>query len=163
MFVLHESAFAAFDYQPVRALQAIRAAFPFNVGAAIREQLPARHMRVPTLLRFEPNPEQSRRLTHLLESARRGQPIGLISQSPSRTMLKRLFDYLDPMERGELSFTTGLRFSLRRPFRMYILPAQPQLRRAFLAQSGAAAFDLEFLDDDHPTCDSRPASLELTP
>ncbi|MBM4004698.1 MAG: hypothetical protein FJ295_15675 [Planctomycetes bacterium] len=161
MFVLHESSFAAFDFQPVRALQAIRAAVPFDLGAAKREQLPSRHMRVPTLLRFAPSAEQSRCLIPLLELVRRGQPIGLISQSPPRTILKRLFDCLDPVDRRDLSFTTGLRFSLRRPFRLYFLPAHPQTRRAFLAQSGVAAFDLDFLDDDRDTRTSRADRVEL--
>lgn len=146
MFVLDEVAFESFDYHPIRALQAIQASCSSNLSADLQPALPSQRMRAPTRFLPQVNCEQLRRLEAIRDAIGDQQAIAVCGRGAPRSVLKRLFDCLPPQDRKALWFTTGLRHSLRRPFRLYFLPAELRQQRVVLAQTGAVAFDLTFLE-----------------
>ncbi len=146
MFVLGSEAFGSFDFHPIRALQAIQANYACNVSADLDETLRSRRIRVPTRFAKDVDPCLVDRLERFREALRNPKPIAVQSHDPARTLLKRLFDCLAPEDRQRLSFTTGLRHSLRRPFKLYFLPADVRQQKSVLEQTGAAKLEVDFLE-----------------
>ncbi|MEZ6115821.1 MAG: hypothetical protein R3C28_04520 [Pirellulaceae bacterium] len=58
----------------------------------------------------------------LQSSLHRDQRVAVLSPQPSMAVLYELFESIAPDQRSTVSFTTGLRPSLQRPFRLQFLP-----------------------------------------
>lgn len=87
-------------------------------------------------------------IAELTESAAGDAPVTVITDLPVERLFQALIHQLQPSERLELSFTTGLKPSSRRPFKLSIVPDDPQLvRQSQRMQQGKV---IEIL-----TCDSQ--------
>lgn len=69
--------------------------------------------------------------------------VALATLGSPATLFAALFQRLTPEHRLQVSFTTGLRHSARRPFRLFVLPSDPAVRRQFQRQIGVTVFELE--------------------
>jgi hypothetical protein len=65
---------------------------------------------------------------------------------PAQRLFAGLFDCLPVPLRPAISFSTGLRYSSRRPFRVLSLPQDPAARRWLVHQSNAILLDLSACD-----------------
>lgn len=70
------------------------------------------------------DPGDAPNMTKALAAVRSGEPIVLTSSSVSPELLETLFLKVSPNERLGLSFTTGLKPSPQRPFRLHLLDEQ---------------------------------------
>jgi hypothetical protein len=68
--------------------------------------------------------------------------VGVYSRIPAARLFAELLDILSPADRATVTFTTGLRHSNQRRFRLFPLPENPAQRRQWLHQSGAREFEL---------------------
>jgi len=68
-------------------------------------------------------------IAELTEAATGNAPVTVITDLPVERLFQALIHHLEPNERLELSFTTGLKPSSRRPFKLSIVPDDPQLVR----------------------------------
>lgn len=69
--------------------------------------------------------------------------VALAMPAPLPALFAALFQRLTPEHRMQVSFTTGLRHSPRRPFRLFVLPTDPAVLRQFQRQVGITVFELE--------------------
>ena len=68
-------------------------------------------------------------IAELTEAATGSDPLTVITDLPVERLFQTLVHQLEPSERLELSFTSGLKPSSRRPFKLSIVPSDPQLVR----------------------------------
>ena len=61
---------------------------------------------------------------------------------PPERLFSGLIDLLEVPQRASVSFTTGLKHSSRRPFRLLALPRDNQIRRRVVKSSGTMMLDL---------------------
>ncbi len=79
-------------------------------------------------LQSDPGPAWVARLLSLMMA---GQPFAIVGHAQPACLLAGLINCLPPSCRTELSFTTGLKYSPRRPYKINCVPAhQPEQRRA---------------------------------
>jgi hypothetical protein len=69
--------------------------------------------------------------------------VALATSAPLPALFAALFQRLTPEHRLQVSFTTGLRHSPRRPFRLFVLPRDPAVFRQFQRQVGITVFELD--------------------
>jgi GTPase-associated protein 1, N-terminal domain type 2 len=147
MFVLPREALARFDNNPFLILRAIEAA-----GRAAVHEDPPRRLRPialvgragendlgsgkPSFEHFTPS------LSSLASTILDSSSVGLAAPLPPRLLFSALFHLLPWEERLTTSFTTGLRHSPRRPFRLFRLPSDPATLRQFQRQSGVTVVEL---------------------
>jgi hypothetical protein len=68
-------------------------------------------------------------LTALADLVRRESPASVVCSEPAETWLRALFAQLEPEQRLQASFTTGLRPTACRPFLISVVPDDPALLR----------------------------------
>jgi hypothetical protein len=68
-------------------------------------------------------------IAELTEAAAGDAPVAVITDLPVERLFQSVIHQLEPRERLALSFTTGLKPSSRRPFKLSIVPDDPQLVR----------------------------------
>lgn len=137
MFVLPREALARFDNNPFLILRTIEAA-----GRVAAYDEPPQRLRSIVLVGRAGESDQEcftelieqlepDSLTNLASTVLARSSVGLVTSLPARSLVSALFQLLPPAERLKVSFTTGLRPSPRRPFRLFLLPDNPALRRQF--------------------------------
>ncbi|MGI8980052.1 MAG: hypothetical protein ACR2FY_12585 [Pirellulaceae bacterium] len=149
MFVLPREALARFDNNPFMILRAIDAAG----RAAAYDELPQRLRSVPLIGRAGATdqgcPEQllaelaPESLTNLATTVLENSSVGLATSLPARSLFAALFQRIPRDERPQVSFTTGLRYSPRRPFRLFLLPSDPVVCRKFQHQPEMTVVELQ--------------------
>jgi hypothetical protein len=82
-------------------------------------------------------------MTKLVEEALHHKFVAVASRVPARQVLAGILNLLPVECRTEFSFTTGLRHSARRPFRLTRLSDDPEERRRTTSAGGAVAVDLD--------------------
>jgi hypothetical protein len=90
----------------------------------------------------------TRPLVFLLDAVLNSQAVGYFSDCSPGSLLGALFDLLPVAARSSVSFSTGLRFSPRRPFRLLALPDEELERRRVVRQGELVMADLSMLDID---------------
>ena len=148
MFVLPREALARFDNNPFLILRAIDAAG----RAAAYEQLPQRLRSLPLIGRAGPTDQgcpqrwseehAPESLSKLATAVLENSSVGLATSLPPRSIFAALFQSIPPDERPQVSFTTGLRHSPRRPFRLFVLPSDPIACRKFHHQPEITVVEL---------------------
>ena len=68
-------------------------------------------------------------MTELTDAALRNELATVITDLPVERLFQAVLHVLEPAQRLEVSFTTGLRPSTRRPFRLSTVPPDPALIR----------------------------------
>lgn len=148
MFVLSREVFSRFANDPFLVLRALAASGRLIVHDLVPETLPS----VPLLGRCD-QPEATL-LSQILDEV--GSSIfdelaGAVATAPTVAVLtnghvERLFQAvlhsLTPAERLTISFTTGLKDSPRRPFKLFVLPNDPSHVRQSQRLNGARVIDL---------------------
>jgi len=148
MFILTPDALARFDHNPLLVLRAIETS-----GRLITfEELPSRIRSIPLIGRTHeatahPGDESrdkigAKSLAPLRAAVLKGESVGVATSHSPRRFLSLLLGHISREERLKFSFTTGLRPSPRRPFRLCLLPSDPEARRPFLRQSGLTVIEI---------------------
>lgn len=147
-FIMPPEALAHFQEDPFLILRALAAAGRLVVQDQVPETLPT----VPLLGRSE-KPDDSL-ITQVIDEVGASVFKGLaeaVATAPSVAVVtsghvERLFQALlhafPPEDRRTISFTTGLKGSPRRPFKLFVLPNDPSLVRQSQRLSGAKIIDL---------------------
>lgn len=148
MFVLPREGLARFDNNPLLILRALETAGRIEVY----DEVPPMLRPLPLVGRageadmhgFEQilmnlSPEA---LSHLATTVLENPSVGLASALPPRALFAALFQLIPLEDRLKVSFTTGLRHSLRRPFRLFLLPNDPLARRQFQRHAGVTVVEL---------------------
>jgi len=78
----------------------------------------------------------------LVQAALHAVCLAVAGPASAAQWMAGLFACLPPQCRTEFSFSTGLKFSSRRPFRLVTLPADPAQRRWLAHQTNVTALDL---------------------
>jgi len=147
MFVLTREALARFDHNPLLILRAIETS-----GRLITfEDIPDRIRSIPlvgrtheaTALDGDELQVETDSLAPVAAAVLKDESLGVATSLPPRRFLSLLLRQIPREERLKVSFTTGLRPSPRRPFRLCLLPSDPVARRPFLRQAGLTVFELE--------------------
>jgi hypothetical protein len=82
------------------------------------------------------------RLTALVQAALDCVCLAVAGPVPAGQLMAGLLSCLPPQCRTEFSFSTGLKFSSRRPFRLVALPGDPAQRRWVAHQNNVSVLDL---------------------
>jgi hypothetical protein len=148
MFVLPAEALARFAQDPFLVLRALAAAGRL----VIHDEVPETLSTVPLLGRSDqPGSAHSNQVIEEVGQKIFGDLVDAVASSPSVAVLtsghvERLFQALlhafTPQERLAISFTTGLKGSPRRPFKLFVLPNDPAVVRQSQRVNGAKVIDL---------------------
>jgi hypothetical protein len=135
MIVLPREAIERFAGDPFLVLRALTASGRVTVHEQVPRELPS----IPLVGRatgeqLEWMPELvakagARAMTEMTEAALSNEPTTVITDLPVERLFQAVLHLLEPAQRLEVSFTTGLRPSSRRPFRLSIVPSDPALVR----------------------------------
>lgn len=146
MFILSHEALAQFDNNPWLILRAILAAG----RASIYDEPPSALRLVPLVGRAgDSNPAVQQFLQQVTEESFLGlaatvlkkPSVGLATLHSPRLVVSALFHLLAPKDRLKVSFTTGLRHSARRPFRLFALPRDVVVRHQFERLQGVTVVE----------------------
>lgn len=147
MFVLPREALARFDNNPFLILRAIESAG----RAAVYDEMPQRLRSIPLVGHAGESDasclEQQEHLgpeplSGLATSVLASPSVGVATSLSARSVFSALFRVLPLEGRLKVSFTTGLRHSPRRPFRLFLLPSDPLAQRQFQRQPGVTVVEL---------------------
>jgi hypothetical protein len=147
MFILSREALAQFDNNPWLILRATLAAG----RAGVYDELPARLRTLPLVGRageadsaiqqyLDQVGEES--LADLTKAVLKKPQVGLATLHSPRLVVSALFHLLSPQDRLKVSFTTGLRHSPRRPFRLFAFPREAVIHRQFDRLQGVTVMEL---------------------
>ena len=140
--------FSAFDNHPLRLLDVAGVCGALQVWDDVPEQLDALHLFAADfecdLRRLENLVEQvtADGLAQLLDHAMSLDRLGILSPAPAIDVLYGLLSLMPSSYRSDLSFTSGLRYSARRPFRIIFLPKDVHSRRRLVRSAGCRELDL---------------------
>jgi hypothetical protein len=81
-------------------------------------------------------------LAALVEKILGESSVSIVGGPPAESLIAAVLSCFPPECRCEFSFSTGLRFSRRRPFRIIFAPEDPKELKQFIRQSGCVPFDL---------------------
>jgi hypothetical protein len=81
-------------------------------------------------------------LSQLVEKILGDASVSIVGGPPPESLVAALLACFPPQCRCEFSFSTGLKFSRRRPFRIIFAPEDPKELKQFVRQSGCIPFDL---------------------
>jgi hypothetical protein len=155
MFVLPRDVLARFANDPFLVLRALAAAGRLVVYNQVPEKLAS----VPLLGRSD-RPDASlvsqvldeigsRVFDELVDAVGSSESVAVLTSGHVERLFQALFHALPPDSRLSLSFTTGLKTSPRRPFKLFVLPNDPTLIRQSQRLNGAKVIDLT---GDHLVC-----------
>ena len=147
-FIVPRDCLARFAHDPFLVLRALAAAGRLVVHDEVPQQLPT----VPLLGRSDqPDPNLVTQVLDEVGAKVFDDLVQAVSGSPSVAVVtaghvERLFEAIlhafSPDERLAISFTTGLKDSPRRPFKLFVLPNDPAIIRQSQRVSGATLIDL---------------------
>ena len=148
MFVLPHEALTRFACDPFLILRALAAAGRLVVHDEVPDTLPT----VPLLGRSErPDSSLATQVIDEIGATVFNDLVGAVAESPFVAVLtsgqvERLFQSIlhtfGPEDRLTISFTTGLKDSPRRPFKLFVLPNDPSVVRQSQRLNGAKVVDL---------------------
>ena len=153
MFVLSTEALLRFDNNPFLVLRAIEASgrtaihddvpprlrsFPL-VGRAVKVERQSPDSPLPESLASQVKPDS---LAALSAAIAKSESVAVSASLPVRLLFAALMEMISPAERLRLSFSTGLRYCPRRPFRLFALPSDPAEKRQVQRQTGAAIVEI---------------------
>ena len=148
MFVLPREGLARFDNNPLLILRTLESAGRVEVHDEVPQNLRAlplvgrageadKHSLEKILRKLTPEA-----LSNLASTVLENPSVGLASSLPPRSLFSALLQLVPPEDRLKISFTTGLRHSPRRPFRLFLLPSDPIALRQFQRQSNVTVVEL---------------------
>jgi len=152
MFVLPTEALARFDHDPFLVLRALAAAGRLVVYDAVPETLPTvsllgRAEKPVDVLVHNVSEEVGReRFDELREAVKSQSQVVVLLGDDAHNHLEHVFQAVlhsfPSSDRLPLSFTTGLKPSPRRPFKLGVLPTDPTTVRQTKRQNGIKLVDL---------------------
>jgi hypothetical protein len=135
MVVLPREAIERFAGDPFLVLRALAASGRITIHEQVPRELPS----IPLVGRaagepLEWMPELVAKagvdaMTELTDAAVRNELAAVVTDLPVERLIQAVLHVLAPQQRLEVSFTTGLRPSTRRPFRLSAIPPDPALIR----------------------------------
>jgi hypothetical protein len=135
MIVLPRQAIERFAGDPFLVLRALTASGRVTVHEQVPRELPS----IPLVGRasgepFDWMPELAAKagtkaMRELIEAALRNEPATVVTDLPVERLFQAVLHILQPAQRLDVSFTTGLRPATRRPFRLSMVPPDPSLIR----------------------------------
>ena len=142
MFVLPAEALLRFNSNPFLVLRAIEA----SGRAAVQDQISPRLRSFSLVGRAteadNQSPESQDSLSAMAAAVLKHECVAVDAKLPVRLIFAGLMPLLPPAERLRLSFSTGLRYCSRRPFRLFALPSDPTEQRQLQRQTGAVVVDI---------------------
>ena len=148
MFLLPPDVLTRFAHDPFLILRALSAAGRLVVYEEVPEKLPA----VPLLGRSDqPDPslvsqvldEIGEKVFHeLVDAVATSSSVAVVTSGHVELLFQALLHAFSPAERSSISFTTGLKDSPRRPFKLFVLPNDSSIVRQSQRVSGATIIDL---------------------
>ncbi len=148
-FLVDYEALARFAFNPIRIMDALFAAGRTDVIDTPPRQLDpiplvGRASAVNTgVLQRVTSDLGAHKLASLLKAALDCSGLGIVSAVHPPRLFSALLDLLPPPHRTRFWFTTGLRVSSRRPFRLAVLPQDPEEQRRAVRQFRMTAVDLD--------------------
>jgi hypothetical protein len=135
MFVVSRDVLARFSYDPFLVLRALAAAGRLVVHDDVPEKLP----QVPLLGRSD-NPDPSlvaqvldevgaNVFDDLVDAVAKHTSVAVVTSGHVERLFEALLHAFSPEDRQAISFTTGLKDSARRPFKLFVLPNDPTIVR----------------------------------
>lgn len=147
LLVLPGEALSRFANDPFLVLQAIEAAGRLVVF----DQAPASLPTIPLLGRASPMPAERLEalaepfcadlIAELAAAFLDDEPVTVVTSLPAERLFQAALNQLSSQERRGVSFTTGLRPSPRRPFRVSTLPSDPSLVRQSQRTTGGRVIE----------------------
>jgi len=148
MFLLPPDVLGRFAHDPFLVLRALAAAGRLVVHDEVPEKLP----RVPLLGRSE-QPDSSlvpqvldeigaKVFDDLVEAVANSPHVAILTSGHVERLFQAILHAFSPQDRLTISFTTGLKDSPRRPFKLFVLPNDPAIVRQSQRTSGVKIIDL---------------------
>ena len=148
IFLLPPEGLLRFGGNPFQLLRALTAAARVRVCDEVPGKLPS----LPLLGRSAPTGEalvaqvlediDSDMLAELVAGVQGAQSVAVVSPIRAERLFEAVVQLLTIERRLELSFSTGLRLSPRRDFRLQVAPQDASEQRQWARQTGACVFDL---------------------
>ncbi len=148
MFVLPREALTRFACDPFLVLRALAAAGRLVIHDQVPETLP----KVPLLGRCDrPDPQLATQVideigasvfNDLVEAVAEAPHVAVMTSGQVERLFQSILHTFGPEDRITISFTTGLKDSPRRPFKLFVLPNDPSTVRQSQRLSGARVVDL---------------------
>ena len=148
MFVVPREALERFAWDPFLILRALSAAGRLVVHDTVPQSLP----RVPLLGRSEKPDESLTRqvideigakvFSDVVEAVATCRSIALLTSGHVERLYQAILHSFSPEDRLTISFTTNLKDSARRPFKLFVLPNDPTIVRQSTRLNGARVVDL---------------------
>jgi len=147
-FLLPPEVLDRFAHDPFLILRALAAAGRLVVHDEVPEKLP----RIPLLGRSEqPDPTLDSQVLDevgakvfdgLVEAVANSPSVAVVTSGHVERLFEAILHAFPPKDRPSISFTTGLKDSPRRPFKLFVLPNDPTVVRQSHRTSGAKIIDL---------------------
>ncbi len=137
-----------FSFDPFRLLEAGMAAGHLDVPETAPDRLPLIRLVGGatafnnSVVRRVADELGHHRLSLLLDLAINESPLGIVTRQRPERLLHCLFHLLPPQVRGRYSFSSGLKISPRRPFRLTMVPADGAKQRQIQRKLRIAIVDL---------------------
>lgn len=148
LFLLPAEGLLRFGGNPFHLLRALTAAARVRVCGEVPEKLHS----LPLVGRSAPTGEslvsqvlegiEKETLAELVTALQAGSAVAVTSPITYERLFEAIIQLLSPEERLEFSFSTGLRFSPRRTFHLYVAPTDASGQRQLSRQTGVSFFDL---------------------
>ena len=148
MFVVPRDALERFAWDPFLVLRALAAAGRLVVHDTVPQSLPT----VPLLGRSEPPDESLTRqvideigakvLGDVVEAVATCRSVALLTSGHVERLFQAILHSFSSEDRQTISFTTNLKDSARRPFKLFVLPNDPSVVRQSTRLNGARVVDL---------------------
>ncbi len=135
MLVLPREGLAKFAGDPFLVLRALAASGRMFVYDQVPKDLPTIPLigrasgQQPDFVADVVNKAGAETIAELTEAVTGSQAVNVITDLSVERLFQALLYHLEPSERLDLSFTTGLKPSSRRPFKLSIVPDDPSLVR----------------------------------
>ncbi len=130
LLVLQRRQLDGYDDCPLRFARTALALGHLRTFQEPGEQLPTLQLPDGTLVDRRPAPAlngaQSGLVAEVLRALRSGRRIAVVGADDPLPLLWQLAEQLTGVERSQLSFTTGLKPSIQRPFQLHFLPGSDQ-------------------------------------
>jgi hypothetical protein len=148
MFVVPREALARFAWDPFLILRALASAGRLVVHDQVPETLPT----VPLMGRTDkPDDSLARQVIDeigakvfddLVQAVASAPAVAVLTSGHVERLYQAILHSFAPEDRITISFTTNLKDSARRPFKLFVLPNDPSIVRQSTRTSGARVIDL---------------------
>src|SRR5262245_21098537 len=166
MFLLPPELLTRFGHDPFLVLRALSA----SGRLVVHDEVPPKLPRVPLLGRSD-QPEAtlvpqvldevgSKVFDDLTTAVADSPSVAVVTSGHVERLFQALLHAFSPDDRRKISFTTGLKDSARRPFKLFVLPNDPTVVRESQRRSGAKIFDL--IGDDIRASNRVPQPVRLS-